>query len=109
MQFRETLKKLALIILLIIILIVSAIAFYPYVKGPDIRILSSYNREDNDKLLVIKGTANRAQIMEINGKRVYSDSNNEWSIEVPRRRPSTLIEIIATDKFGKKIVISREY
>lgn len=84
-------------------------AFYPYIKGPDITISSVKGRSDNDKILVIVGTAVRAQIMEINGRRVYSDSNNNWSIEIPRRTPSTKVEIIATDKFGKRLTINKEY
>lgn len=109
MQFRETLKKFLIILLLIVVTAVSIMAFYPYIKGPDIKISSAKSRSDNDKILVIVGTAVRAQIMEINGRRVYSDSNNNWSIEIPRRIPSTKIEIIATDKFGKKLIINKEY
>lgn len=107
MELRENLKKTGLIAIIFLIMVISSIAFYPYLKGPSITIDSHEYLKENNNILKISGTALRAQNIEINGKKVFTNSDNLWTIEIPKRNSRTNILIIATDKFGKTIKLEK--
>ena len=109
MQLRATLYKLILTLATIGLLSIITIGLYPYLKGPDIQINEIKYTESNKEMIEISGTAKRAITLEINGRRIYANGNNNFKDEFPRRYPSTMISIIATDKFNKTITIDREF
>ncbi len=99
--------KINIKILLLCVLIAALAGYFfyqgrGYLSGPEIIIESPYAGEVvNDSYLVVKGRALNISALTLNGRQIFTDEKGNFSEGLLLARGYNIIELTATDKFGR--------
>lgn len=92
-----------------IVIVLAVVAGYSYyeardmIKGPEINIASPRNGVAvNRSLVEVKGTARNISHLELNGRKIFTDEQGNFSEELLLARGYNIIEVKATDKFNRE-------
>ncbi len=94
--------------LLLLFILIAALAGYffyqgrGYLSGPEIIIESPYAGEVvNDAYLIVKGRVLNISTLSLNGRQIFTDEKGFFSEGLLLARGYNIIELTATDKFGR--------
>ncbi len=80
----------------------------PLISGPSVSITSPVNYETSQNgIVTIDGKALRAARLTLDGAPILYDQNGSFSSTVTLPRGGSILTIVATDPFGKKIAVTR--
>ncbi len=80
----------------------------PLISGPSISVVSPRNDETSQSgIVTIDGKASRAAQLTLDGTPILYDQNGSFSSTVTLPRGGSILTLVATDPFGKKVAVTR--
>lgn len=88
--------------LLVVVLLYGGMEAAPLIAGPRIDLSSPLESVSIvDGVIAIRGTAKRAESLELNGGPLLIEENGNFSKEITLPRGGVTLSLVATDRFGR--------
>lgn len=80
----------------------------PLISGPSISVTSPVNYETSQSgIVIVNGKASHAAQLTLDGASLLYDQNGSFSSTVTLPHGGSILTLVATDPFGKKVTITR--
>ncbi len=95
-------------IVLIILIGYGCVEAWPLLSGPSLSIISPINNSTyTDGIVDVKGKAERAAELTLDGASLLHDQNGDFSSTLTFPRGGSILTFVATDRFGRTVTATR--
>jgi len=100
--------KYATAIVLCAVVIYGLIEAWPLLRGPNLFIFSPTDNENiPDGIVIVSGNAARTAVLKLNDAPILHEENGNFSSTLTLPGGSSIITIVATDRFGRTVRATR--
>ena len=100
--------KYLTIAVLCVIALYGLIEAWPLLRGPELSITSpAENASFADGIVTVSGNAVRTVVLTLNGASILHEENGDFSSTLTLPRGSSILTLIATDRFGRRVSATR--